>query len=649
MELWIGALNLGLLYAFTAMGVFITFRIHNFPDITVDGSFVTGAAVTAVLIVAGVNPFLALVLSFSAGALAGMITAAIHTRFNIDGLLAGILVMTGLYSVNLHIMGRSNIPLLSEPGVIAFLKGCNPGLPVELWLAAVFSAALLLFWLAIAAFLRTDFGVTMRAVGNNPAMAGASGVNVNAMKMWGIALANGLAGLSGSLVAQYQGFADIGMGIGSIVFGLAAVIVGESIVRTASVYGKTLAVIVGSIVFRLMVALALYVGLDPIDLKLVTACFVLVILVAPKIFEQGKSGAGQGSGLFRKGVPVRKAVVALALAACVAAGSAGAYRLYASRLSPHSGIIRIGVVQLVDHGLLNITRDAFLEEMKRLGYENGKNVVIDVANANGDAATVSSILDKFLHDRVDIVVPISTGCTQPAINKIKHIPIVFATVANPFIIGAGKTDTDHLSNVTGVYGATPVDKLLGLARSFVPGRIKIGTIWDPSQENSALQMKKLKDLLSKTPDVAFAGATISNSSEVYQAALTVVNKGIHAFVLIPDHLVFSAFESVVKAADSRRIPIFLSDVERLKDGALATYGFDIAQSGIQAARMVDRIMRGEKPAQIPFERYSKVTIGVNLTVAKKLNIPVPPDIMARATVVYGKEPGERGRQEERRR
>lgn len=275
-----------------AMGIFITFRIHNFPDITVDGSFVTGAAMTAVLIVSGVNPWIALFLSFLAAGAAGAITAFIHTRFAINGLLAGILVMTGLYSINLHIMGRSNIPLLSETGLMTWIKHINPGMPYEMWLCVVFGVVLTLLWLFTSLFFRTDFGIALRATGNNPAMAAASGINVNAMKMFGIALANGLVGISGSLVAQYQGFADIGMGVGSIVFGLAAVIIGETVLPLKSIWAKTLGVIAGSVIFRLMVALALYIGLNPIDLKLITAVFVLAILIAPKIIQSRREKNG---------------------------------------------------------------------------------------------------------------------------------------------------------------------------------------------------------------------------------------------------------------------------------------------------------------------------------------------------------------------
>jgi putative ABC transport system permease protein len=634
-ELWIGAINLGLLYAFMAMGVFVTFRIHDFPDITVDGSFVTGAAVTAVLIVAGVNPFAALAFSFIAGACAGVVTALIHTRFNINGLLAGILVMTGLYSINLHIMGRSNIPLLNQPGLVAILKELNPALPYEVWFCTVFCVVILLFWALVSLFFRTDFGIAMRATGNNPTMAGASGVNVNRVKIIGIALANGLVGISGSLVAQYQGFADIGMGIGSIVFGLAAVIIGESFIRTRSIYGKVFSVIVGSIVFRLMVAFALYVGLNPIDLKLITALFVLAILVVPKMMAARASGtSGKKDGIPKRPPVVKLAVIVIGTAAIVSSAIFG-YRLFKEKAFTGIKKVAIGVVQLSDHGLLNITRDSFVEEMKKLGYEEGKNVRIDLQNANAEMATVNSILDKFLHDGVDIVVPISTGCTQAAINKIKDRPIVFATVANPFIIGAGKSETDHLANVTGIYGATPADKLMQMVTGILPGPIKVGCIWDPSQENAVFNVKKLKEVISRDKNITFVGATVTGSSEVHQAAASLAGKGIHAFVLTADNIVFSAFESIVTAAEAKKIPIFISDVERLKDGALGACGYDYTLSGIQAARVVDRIIKGEKPADIPFEQYSKVTMGINNDVAKKLGIAVPQHIISKSTVSAG--------------
>lgn len=618
-----------------AMGVFITFRIHDFADITVDGSFVTGAAMTAVLIVAGVNPWVALALSFLAASAAGAVTALIHTRFQINGLLAGIMVMTGLYSVNLHIMGRSNIPLLNESGLIAYAKNINPGLPYEIWLCLIFGAVMAIFWLAISLFFRTDFGISMRATGNNSAMAAASGINVNNMKIFGIALANGLVGISGSLVAQYQGFADIGMGIGSIVFGLAAVIIGETVLPVKSIWAKTLSVILGSVIFRVMVALALYVGLNPIDLKLITAVFVLAILIGPKILQKRRARketvAAQTSPLhFQKKSLAAWGLLTVAIL-CAIAG----YAFFRTIFFADKPKLRIGIVQLSDHGILNMTRDGLMRELKNLGYEDGRNVTLYVENAGGEMATVNTILDKFLHEKVDVVVTISTGCTQVAINKIKDKPVVFATVANPFLIDVGATDTDHRPNVTGVYGATPMDKLIELTTTIMPGKIKVGCIWDPSQVNAVFNVKQLQAEIAKHPQITFVGATVTGSSEVHQAAQALTQKDIDAFVLVTDNIVFSALESIIKAADARKIPVIISDVERLGDGALAACGYDYNQSGMQAARLVDRIVKGESPARIPFERYQKLTVGLNPDVANKLGVQLPQTLMDKATLVSG--------------
>jgi putative ABC transport system permease protein len=633
MELWIGAINLGFLYAFMAMGIFITFRIQDFPDITVDGSFTSGAAVTAVLLVAGFNPLLAVIASFFIGAISGCMTALIHTRFNINGLLAGILVMTGLYSINLHIMGRSNIPLLNQVSAISYIKELNPNLPDEIWFCLIFAIVVALCWIMISLFFKTDLGVTMRATGNNPIMAGALGVNVNAMNTLGISLSNGLVGISGSIVAQYQGFADIGMGIGAIVFSLASVIIGESILKTRSIYIKFLGVIIGSIIFRLMVALALYVGLNPIDLKLITAIFVLIVLVAPKIVSRKSPKFTKPAGRIFSFVAGKRFMVGLCIIALITGIGIFGYKGIKSWTSAPGKGIRVGVVQFSDHPLLNITRDSFIAEMEKLGYENGKNCFISLENANGDLPTVTTIIDKFHRDQ-DIIVAISTASTQAAINKVKDRPIVFATVANPFIIGAGNSDTDHLPNVTGVYGAAPVDKLIEVVAQILPGKLKIGTMWDPSQVNSVFNVTQLKELISNSDNISLVGATITNSSEVYQAAVSLVNKRINAFVLVPDNIVYSAFESVVKAAAIKKMPIFINDVERLKDGALGAYGYDYTLSGIQAAHLVDRIIKGESPSHIPFERYSKATFGLNMNVARDFGITIPPDLIAKATIIH---------------
>ncbi len=621
MELWTGALNLGFLYAFVAIGIYITFRIHDFPDITVDGTFTTGAAVTSVLVVAGTHPILAVAASFIACSAAGSITALINTRLNVNSLLAGILVMTGLYSINLHIMGRSNIPLLNTPGFFTLLDKVNPGLPYELWIALCLTLIMAASWLAVSFFFKTDFGLCLRASGSNPIMARAAGINVDRVKIFGVAIANGLVGISGSLVAQYQGFSDIGMGIGTVVTGLASVIIGESILKKHSIYVWIGSAIIGSVIFRFMIAIALYAGMDPIDLKLLTAIFVLVtLIITAKI--------GKGAGRVKK-KHLAWAAVAAAVIITVLAGM---------KYANLSGIIpqkkvTIGVFQVSDNPILNITRDSFIAQMKRLGYEEGRNAVFIVENANGDLATVNAIADKFLREKVDVVVPISTACTQVTINKIKDRPVVFATVANPFIIGAGRSDTDHLPNVTGVYGAVPMDRTMEIVRKVLPGPLKIGAIWDPSQANSEENVKNLKKALEHHPDVTFVGGNIAGSSEVYQVAASLVQKGINAFVLPTDNIVYSAFGSVVKAAQHRKVPIFFNDVDHPEGGALVVFGYSYETSGSQAANLVDRILKGEKPAAIPFEQYKETVLGINLKVAKELGITIPKELLDEATVI----------------
>ncbi len=295
MTLLLGALTVGLLLGLLALGTYISFRIFHFPDITAEGSVTLGAAVSASLIVNQVNPLLASLAAFLAGSLAGACTAFIHTRFKINGLLSGILVMTALYSVNLHIMGRSNVPLVSaatvfhvlQPGTDWFSEqhamkvlGWNIN-GMELFillfsLLLVSVTALLLYW-----FFRTKLGTAMRATGDNPQMIRALGVNTGMMIILGLGLSNGLIALSGALLAQYQGFADVQMGIGMLVWGLASVIIGEALTDNKSLGFLLTAAILGSLVFRLLVAVALQWGLDPNDLKLITAGFVLAALVLP--------------------------------------------------------------------------------------------------------------------------------------------------------------------------------------------------------------------------------------------------------------------------------------------------------------------------------------------------------------------------------
>lgn len=283
---WFAALTQGLAYVALAWGVFISSRVLRFPDITPDGSFPLGAAVGAAAVLAGVHPLVALVAAFVTGMAAGYITALLHTRLGVTELLAGILVMTGLYSVNLRVMGRSNLSLLDKDSIVLRLHGILPmsrGWSDDLAFGAIFVVLLLGLGFVLAWFLRTDLGMAMRATGDNPAMVAAQGVDRKRMVELGLALANGCTALSGALIAQYQSFADVGMGVGTLVAGMAAVILGETLRPRRWGLGATVVMVaVGAIVFRGLIALALRAGLDPIDLKLATAAFVLLALTLPR-------------------------------------------------------------------------------------------------------------------------------------------------------------------------------------------------------------------------------------------------------------------------------------------------------------------------------------------------------------------------------
>ncbi|MCD4818483.1 MAG: ABC transporter permease [Candidatus Cloacimonetes bacterium] len=283
MILWIGAISQGLGYAFLALGVYLSFKILNFPDMTVDGSLVTGAAITGILLIKGVHPVWCIFFAVISGSIAGMITGLIHTKLKINPLLSGILMMTGLYSINLHIMGRSNLPLLREKTILTIINDLKLPFSKDISTMILFFILVLLIRFVIVWFLRTDLGLAFRATGDNPEMITAQGVNTDFTKILGLAIANGLVALSGSLITQYQGFADVGMGIGMLVAGIASVVIGETISPKKRINYLVTFVIFGSVIFRLLIALALQAGLNPIDLKLITAIFVLTALALPQI------------------------------------------------------------------------------------------------------------------------------------------------------------------------------------------------------------------------------------------------------------------------------------------------------------------------------------------------------------------------------
>ncbi len=276
----IAAIDLGLIYGLMALGVYLTFRILDFPDLTVDGSFTTGAAVTAQLIILGQPPLLATLLGGAAGMVAGLVTGLLHTKGKINPLLAGILTQIALYSINLRIMGRANLSMLRVDTLLSPMRDAR--LFGTLTSVLVFLAIVLVFKLALDWFLKTDYGLALQATGDNELMIRSFGVSTDNTKILGLSLSNGLVGLSGGLLAQYQGFADIGMGIGLIVAGLASVIIGQAIFSSRQIFVATGAVIIGSVVYRLVIQLAITYGFDPNDMKLMSAVLVIVALLLPR-------------------------------------------------------------------------------------------------------------------------------------------------------------------------------------------------------------------------------------------------------------------------------------------------------------------------------------------------------------------------------
>ncbi|MCP3763125.1 ABC transporter permease [Domibacillus sp. A3M-37] len=282
-----GAVESGVIYAIMALGVYLSFRVLDFPDLTVDGSFVTGGAVASIMIVNGSDPFLATIAALFAGFLAGCMTGILHTKGGINPLLSGILMMIALYSINLRIMGKPNVPLLAEETVMT---------KIENWFASDWS--ILLFMLVVTLiikfitdlFLKTEVGLSLRAVGDNEGMVRSFSANTGWMKVLGLGLSNALVAFSGALVAQYNGFNDVGMGIGMIVIGLASVIIGEAVIGHSSIARATLAVVVGAVLYRMIVTLALRIEfLDTGDMKLITAIIVIIALVLPKILDRQKA------------------------------------------------------------------------------------------------------------------------------------------------------------------------------------------------------------------------------------------------------------------------------------------------------------------------------------------------------------------------
>lgn len=283
MDFYTTAIAQGLGFVALAIGIFLSMRVLNLPDITTDGSYTLGAAVTSVMLIQQVNPVLCVIVSMICGALAGTLTGLIHIRLKVNALLSGIIVMTGLYSVNLMIMGRPNLPLITTENLFSTIT-LNSDIFINrllIFLIGAFVIVITVNWL-----LKTDFGIAMRAIGNNVTMLRANGVNTDVLKIKGLALANTFTSLSGCLIAQYQGFADINMGIGIVISGLGAVMIGEalmSLFNADKIIFRLIGVVIGAVFFRLILGIALAAGLNPNYLKAVTAVIVLFVVTVAGI------------------------------------------------------------------------------------------------------------------------------------------------------------------------------------------------------------------------------------------------------------------------------------------------------------------------------------------------------------------------------
>ncbi len=282
---YLSALQLALCLSPMALGIFISMNVFRIPDITTDGSYTLGASVGAVFAISGQPWWVVVPAGMLAGMMAGATTGWIHTKFRIEPLLAGILVMTGLYSVNLMVMGRSNIPLIGEAGLLDLSDSSFTSWLISL---SIVGCCCLMLWY----LLRTDFGIAMRASGNNPSMSEVNGMHNDRIKLIGLGMANGLTALSGVLVSQYEGFTDINMGIGIVITGLGSVLISDTLKRwlgISKIGGRLLLVVMGSLIFQGVLALTLSSGVDPNAIKLVTAAFVLLIVGLPKLLQQKRN------------------------------------------------------------------------------------------------------------------------------------------------------------------------------------------------------------------------------------------------------------------------------------------------------------------------------------------------------------------------
>jgi len=296
------------------------------------------------------------------------------------------------------------------------------------------------------------------------------------------------------------------------------------------------------------------------------------------------------------------------------------------------GIPVIGIFQVSSSELSDATREGFIHGLKAAGYEDGKTIYLDIKNAEGDMATAQLMAQKFVSDKVDIIAAITTPCLQAALNATKEIPIVFGAIANPYEAGAGKSANDHRANVTGASATSPVFATLQLIKETNPQIKTIGVIWNPAYANSlvnvTLTRKACEELGFQLVEV-----NVSGSAEVYQAAHSLVDKNIDLFFTVFDHSVLSALESVIKVARQYKLPIVSNDPKTTERGIALGMGWNYYQNGVKSSQLAVRVLKGENPADIPFQGLDEKEMMINLPVAREAGLSIPDSLLKKAKKV----------------
>jgi putative ABC transport system permease protein len=451
-------------------------------------------------------------------------------------------------------------------------------------------------------------------------MASAAGINVDRVKIFGVAIANGLVGISGGLVAQYQGFADIGMGIGTVVTGLASVIIGESILTKHSVYVWIASAVMGSVIFRFMIAIALYAGMDPVDLKLLTAIFVLITLaVTAKI--------AKGAGKVRK-----KHLATAAVAAAILLGVfAGIRYSNLSAIIPQKKV-RLALFQFTDNVILDSCAKGVLDGLKKSGVLEKGNIAVDHKMAHGEFPTAQSIAQEMVSSRYDYIVTVSTVSLQVTVNHNKKIPHVFAAVTDPIKAGVAKSFTDHPANLTGLATPQPVEPTVRLMRRVFPQAKVIGMIWNPAEVNSEICTVMTREAAKKY-GFKVVEVQITGTQEIDQALRSILSSEPDIFFTSGDTTVSAVIPSVASKLRQKKIPYVTNTPADIDSGVFMCLGADYYDVGLKAADLTVRIIRGEKPAAMPIVSYVPEQLTLNLSLAKEYGIGIPDDLVKRAARV----------------